>query len=143
MAGELPAGFPEVVESQGITVRWGGVNIVVTGIRYNRSAAGEVDVTGIRSFAWTDAANSDNRRVVKEVEYSVIDPGEVECDFVGPSTFDESWVGNRRLLTISGLDNAPSGVQAYLTNLSIQARAGELVTGSCTFRLSSDMTGVF
>lgn len=128
-------GFPEVAHSQGINLSWGSTQIRVTSLSYSRSAQNEVDVTAITSPAYVDPNNSSNKRAVKEVEYGLIDPGELQCEFVGPSTFNVSSIGCKNLITVMGLSNAPSQ-QAYLTNMSIQAKAGELVTGSCTFRLT-------
>lgn len=128
-------GFPEWQDSQGVTLKWAGEEIIVTSLSYSRSASAEVDVTGMDSTAYTDPKNSNNKRVVKEVEFGIIEPGELQCEFVGPSTFDESKIGCKGTLSVGGLDNAVSG-NAYLTNVQIQARAGESVTGSCTFRLA-------
>jgi hypothetical protein len=128
-------GFPNVAHSQGIDLSWGTTVIRVTSFSYSRSAQNEVDVTGMSSPAYIDPNNTNNKRSVKEVEYGLIDPGEVQCEFVGPSTFNLSSIGCKAPMSITGLSNAPSQ-QAYLTNISIQAKAGELVTGSCTFRLT-------
>ena len=129
-------GFPNVQAAQGVSLFWGLTQIIATSISYSRSAEAEIDVTSIDSTIYVDPNNSSNKRLEKTVEYGMVDLGEVQCEFIGPSTFDETWIGAKNQLTINGLDAAPSGTQAYLKNSSIQAKAGELVTGSCTFRLT-------
>lgn len=133
----MAEGFPNAPFAQGINVSWGGTEITVTAVSYSRSAEAEIDATSMYdSIVWIDNNNTENRRLVRDVQYGIVDYGEVQCEFIGPSTFDESKVGTKNNLTISGLDVAPSGIPAYLKSLSIQAKAGELVSGSCTFRLS-------
>jgi hypothetical protein len=128
-------GFPRFQTAQGVEISWGSTNITATSISYSMSAAGEVDVTSMDSTIYTDPNNTSNKRIVKEVEYGMIDPGEVQVEFIGPSTFDQSFIGQKNSLRITNLGSSDSA-DAYLTNLSIQAKAGELVTGSCTFRLA-------
>jgi hypothetical protein len=85
-----------------------------------------------------DDKNNTNRRVVrKSVEFAVVDLGEVNMEFVGPGGFNDSYIGMKSQLSITGsaAANFPTQ-QAFLTALSVQASAGELVRGNCTFRLS-------
>lgn len=128
--------FPSIEWAQGITVNWANQDIVVTSVSYSRSASAEIELTHMYSKIHTDPNNSDNRRVVREFEVGVVDLGEVQFEFFGPSSFTEDLIGTKGELMIDGLTNAPNGTMAYLTNLSIQAKAGELVSGSCTFKLS-------
>lgn len=127
--------FTSVTTCQGITLNWGGTTIGVTRLSVSRSSPSETDVTGI-SAAWRSDPNFSDRKVVyKELEYGVVDQGEISCDFFGPGTFDQTKLGMKAQLTISGYTPAVS-MPAYLTQLSTEVVAGDLIRGSCTFKLS-------
>lgn len=129
--------FTAAVGCQDITLRWGTTDIGVTSMQYSRSAAGEIDITAMSSEVVTDPNNTTHKLVKKSVDYGVIDMGELSCEFYGPGEFNESLVGTRRSLTVGGAVSATfSSVQAYLTQVSTQIAAGDLVKGSCTFKLS-------
>jgi hypothetical protein len=133
----MPA-WPKETAAQGITITWNGFTIIATSVSYSRQAPGEVDITSMESTVLTDKSNSNRRVVKKSVEFAVVDLGEVNIEFVGPGGFNDSYIGMKSQLSITGsaAANFPMGQQAFLTALSVQASAGELVRGNCTFRLS-------
>jgi hypothetical protein len=127
--------WPGATAAQGITITWNGFTIIATSVSYNRQAQGEVDITSMESTVQTDKNNSNRRVVRKSVEFAVVDLGEVNIEFVGPGGFNDTFIGMKSELSITGAANFPVH-QAFLTALSVQASAGELVRGNCTFRLS-------
>jgi hypothetical protein len=133
----MPAPFTAVIGAQGITLRWGTTGIGVTRMQYNKSAAAEIDTTGMNATVYQDANNTSRKFVRKSVDYAVVDLGELSCDFYGRGGFDESQVGGRNAISIDGL-TAFQSQQAYLTQISTEVVAGDLIRGSCTFRLSAD-----
>jgi hypothetical protein len=110
-------------------------------MQYNHAASGEIDMTSMSSTIYTDNNNSNHVMVRKCVDYSIVDMGELSCEFYGTGGFDESFVGTYNDLTVSGIGGdglvvQPNGIRAYLTQVSTQIEAGGLVKGSCTFKLS-------
>ena len=132
----MPDGFPLATLATGIDVTWGIHVLTVTSVSYSRAAAAEIDVTNLGSLYYGDPNNTDHKMVVKEIDFGMIELGEVQCEFFGASTFSESHIGTRAAISITNMANAPGGTQAYLTSLSINAKAGELISGSCTFKVS-------
>jgi hypothetical protein len=132
------ARWPEATAAQGIDITWNDFTITATSVSYNRQAQGEVDITSMESTTQTDRKNSKRMVVRKSVEFAVVDLGEVSMEFVGPGGFNDTFIGMKSKLAITGsaAANFPNDVQAFLTALSVQASAGELVRGNCTFRLS-------
>jgi hypothetical protein len=130
--------WPKETAAQGITITWNDFKIIATSVSYNRQAQGEVDITSMESTTQTDKNNSNRMVVRKSVEFAVVDLGEVSMEFVGPGGFNDTFIGMKSQISISGsaAANFPTGKQAFLTALSVQASAGELVRGNCTFRLS-------
>lgn len=130
-------GFPFAATAQGINVTWGTTTITITSLSYSRSAESEVDVTAMDSYLVSDTENTDRPpRLMKEVEYTIVDPGELQCEFIGPGDFGDEAPGLMKTLAVTGLTNCNGG-RAILKSMSVQAKAGELITGSCTFRLTS------
>lgn len=147
--------WPKAVAAQGIKITWGTTEIIATSVSYNRQAQGEIDITSMESSVLTDQENTNRRTVKKSIEFAVVDHGELNLEFVGPGGFNETHIGLKKKLVITGsgsgisistgsgvqvtgnpAENFPTGVQAFLTAISVQASAGELVRGNCTFRLS-------
>ena len=126
--------FTTVLSSQGITLSWGTTNIGVTRMSYSGSAAGEIDITSLSSTFVTDPGFSNHKLIKKDVDYSVIDLGELSCDFFGPCGFGINLLGTQRTLSVSGLSLSSP---AFLTAISHEVAVGELVRGSCTFKLSN------
>jgi len=126
--------FTTELSSQGITISWGTTVIGVTRMSYSGSAAGEIDITSLSSISVTDPNFSNHKLVKKDVDYSVIDLGELSCDFFGPCGFGINLLGTQRLLSVSRLN---LGSPAFLTAISHEVVVGELVRGSCTFKLSN------
>lgn len=127
--------FTAVQSSHGITLSWGTTNIGVTSMQYSRSAAAEIDTTGFTNTINQDPDNTDRKYIVRSVDYAVVDPGELSCEFYGPGGFNENFLGIKRVLSLTGLTTGPS-TQAVLTQISTQLAVGDLIKGSCTFRLS-------
>lgn len=146
--------WPEAVAASGISITWGTTEIIATSVSYNRQAQGEIDITSMESVTLQDKQNSSRYLIKKSIEFAVIDHGELNIEFVGPGGFNETHIGLKNAMKITGsgrgftigpggrstigspAENFPTGVQAFLTALSVQASAGELVRGNCTFRLS-------
>lgn len=126
--------FTTELSSQGIVLNWGTTAIGVTRMSFSGSAAGEVDITSMNSTVVTDDNNTDHRLIKKEIDYSIIDLGEVSCDFFGPVGFNVDLLGTKNTLSVNGLNlNSP----AFLSAISSEVVVGELVRGSCTFKLSN------
>lgn len=125
--------FTTELSSQGITLFWGDTEIGVTSMRWSGSAAAEVDITSMDSNVVEDEEYSSRKLVKKSVDYAVIDPGELSCEFFGPGGFTVDQIGSQKTLTVNGTDLS---AQAFLTGMSQEIVAGELVKGSCTFRLT-------
>ena len=126
--------FTTELSSQGITLSWGTTTIGVTRMSYSGSSAGEVDITSMSSTVVTDPNNTDHRLVKKDIDFSVIDLGELSCDFFGPAGFGIDVLGTKNSLSVSGLNLSSP---AFLTAISHEVVVGELVRGSCTFKLSN------
>jgi hypothetical protein len=136
-------------------IRWGTTEIIATNISYSRQAQAEVDMTSMESRVELDPENTGRRRVRKSIEFAVMDHGELTIEFVGPGGFNDTHVGLKKTLTVTGTgtgvtnaggggltvtgsaaQNFPNNVKAFLTAISVQAAAGDLVRGNCTFRIS-------
>jgi hypothetical protein len=89
----------------------------------------------MESTSAVDPNFSTHKLMKKSVDYSVIDLGEISCDFFGPHGFDIEDLGTQRTLSVSGLSLSSP---AFLTAMSSEVVAGELVRGSCTFKLSNE-----
>jgi hypothetical protein len=126
--------FTSVLSSQGITLDWGSTKIGVTRMSYSGSAAGEIDITSMNSTYVTDPNYSDHKLMKKDVDFSVIDLGELSCDFFGPCGFGIDLLGTQRTLSVSSLNLSSP---AFLTAISHEVVVGELVRGSCSFKLSN------
>jgi hypothetical protein len=105
-------------------------------MQHTASAAAEIDITSMQSSVFTDQFLPRRRIVSKSVDYAISDPGELSCEFYGPGGFNYTLLGQQRSLSVPGL---PGGgvIPAFLTQISTQIVAGELVKGSCTFKLSA------
>ena len=125
--------FTTELSSQGITINWGTTVIGVTRMSYSGSAAAEVDITSMNSTYVTDPNFSDRKLMKKVVDFGVIDLGELSCDFFGPSGFGTDLIGTQRDLSVTNLNFSSP---AFLTAISTEVVVGELVRGSCTFKLS-------
>lgn len=128
--------FTAAVGCQGLTLKWGTTDIGVTSLKYSGSAAAEIDITGVDGTIITDTENTNRKLIKKTIDYAVIDMGEVSCDFFGPGEFDAKLLGSKRLLKLDGNTSIVFSVQAFLTQISLDIAAGDLVKGSCTFKLS-------
>ena len=126
--------FTAVLSSQGITAQWGTTVIGVTRMSYSGSAAGEIDITSMSSTYIADPNFSNHKLIKRDVDYSVIDLGELNCEFFGPGGFNIDLLGTQRTLTVAGIDLSSP---AFLTAISSEVVAGELVRGTCTFKLSN------
>lgn len=128
--------FTTELSSQGITLTWGTTEIGVTRLSYSGSAAAEIDITSLDQSTYVTDPNFSNHKLMKKsVDYGVIDLGEVSCDFFGPAGFNIDLLGTQRSLSVSGLSLSSP---AFLTAISHEVVVGELVRGSCTFKLSNE-----
>ena len=135
------------VSSQGIRLRFGTTvndEIEVISISTTSSAEGEIDITGTNATVLSDGANTGNKVVIREIDYGLIDLGEIQVEFFGPAGA-ASWLGMKRQVSFQGggTDSTPklnSGTRTtygIVTNLSTQIVAGDLVKGTLTLRLSN------
>ena len=100
------------------------------------AAGGEVDMTSMKSLVYVDPSNTKHKIVLKDYDYAVKEPGELSIEFFGPAP-DHTFVGLRNLITFTGSATTPiKSLNAFLTQSATQFVAGELVKGSCTFRLT-------
>jgi hypothetical protein len=128
--------FTAIQSCQGITLQWGSTRIGVTRLSYSRSSPSEIDVSSFQSNQFTDPDNTNRRVLIKDVDYAICDKGEITCDFFGAGSFGIDQLGMMKPISIAGLNNGPSG-QAYLTQISTEVVAGDLVRGTCTFKLTN------
>lgn len=131
--------FTSAVAVAGVVMRWGTTQINALSLQVSYGAEGEIDMTGINAAAVvTDPLNSQHKLVAKSVDYSIIDIGELSCEYLGPGQFNTTLIGSKRPLTITiAGSTAFSWIsQAFLTRNDHQMQAGDLVRGSCTFRFS-------
>lgn len=125
--------------SHGLSCTWGTTSFSVASLQYNESASGEIDVTGMDSGTAVDPNWSARKLVYKSTEYSVIDPGEVQLEFIATAAEMSlsGATGQKRQLTFSGATNSFSVTwMAILTQFSAQMQVGEFVRGNCTFKLT-------
>lgn len=130
--------FTAFQSSHGVSLAWGTTRIGLTSMQYSRSAAAEIDTTGFNNTVFQDPQNTNRKMLVKSVDYAIVDPGELSCEFYGPGGFNETLIGIKRHLSLAsadGVSNSPSG-PAVLTQISTQLAVGDLIKGSCTFKLS-------
>lgn len=125
--------FTTALSSHGITLSWGTTTIGVTSMQWSGSSAGEIDITSMESAVVEDEDWSTHKLVMKSVDYSVVDLGELTCEFFGPGGFTTYQIGTQKLLTVGGTNLSRP---AFLTRIGYQISVGEYVKGSCTFRLS-------
>lgn len=131
----MPGDFTTELSSQGITLSWGDTEFGVTSMRWSGSAASEIDITSMGSETVADEDYSTHVLVKKAIDFAVIDLGELSCEFFGPGGFTTDQIGSQKTLTVNGTNlSAP----AFLTGMSQEIVAGELVKGSCTFKLSNE-----
>lgn len=130
---------PPNLSPSNVKLKWGPIELIATGISYSRTASGEIDFTNINSTILEDPAYTDRKVLKKRVEFGVVDLGELSVEFFGPGGFDDTYVGMKKILNVTGnnVSTFPLGVPAYLVAISVQAAAGEMVRGNCTFRLSA------
>lgn len=128
--------FTSVQSCQGILLKWGTTEIGVVSMEYNRSSPVVIDITGMDAELVTDSQNTQHKLVKKSFDCCEIDLGELTCEFYGPGGFDERLVGCKRDLTVTNVSHAPSATKAFLTRISTQIAAGDLIKGNCTFKLS-------
>lgn len=131
--------FTSAVAVAGVVLKWGTTQINPVSLQVSYGAEGEVDMTGMDVAAVvTDPLNTQHKLVMKSVDYSIVDIGELSCEYLGPGQFNTTLVGTKRPLTISIAGQAGFGwsAQAFLTRNEHQMQAGDLVRGSCSFRFS-------
>lgn len=131
--------FTSAVAVAGVALKWGTTQINPVSLQVSYGAEGEVDMTGMNAAAVvTDPLNSQHKLVAKSVDYSIIDIGELSCEYLGPGQFNTTLVGTKRPLTISIARQTGFSwsSQAFLTRNDHQMQAGDLVRGSCTFKFS-------
>ena len=132
------------LSSQGLSCKWGLTSFLVTSLQYSTSASAEMDVTGMDAGVVADPNWSDRKLVYKSTEYAVVDPGEVQIEFIAnPSAvLLANEVGRKRELTFEKSDDEqdPGAFSvtwnAILTQFSTQMQLGEYVRGNCTFKLT-------
>jgi hypothetical protein len=136
----------EPFSSHCLSFSWGENAFNATSIKRSASSAVEVDVTHMESKITSDPQNTDRKMIWKEVESSVVEPGEVAIEFFAVSTqmyaLPEA-IGWKQLLTVTERDldgndtgNVLVSYQAILTKVDLDAAVGEFVRGSATFKLS-------
>ncbi len=144
----LPGGEP--VSSQGVSCSWGDVTMTATSVQFQQAAAAEYDITGFDARITADPGNTCHFLVTKSVDYAVIEPGELNVDFIANMSALglTSKIGLSKLVTFkqqpsSGgsalIQSAPSfniTATAFLTSISLNAQVGQFITGNCTFKLS-------
>lgn len=128
-----------MISSQGLSCSWGDITMGVVSLQRSRSATSEIDTTSFNSEVVYDQQNTDHAMVVKSIDYAVIDPGEVGVSFQATTDILSllDYVGAKRTLSFSSEDGS-FGVSygAFLTQISFDAKLGEFITGSCTFKLT-------
>lgn len=125
------------LSSHDLECTWGTTSFRVTSLQYSRSASAEVDVTGMDSTAIADPNWSDRRLVFKSTEYGVVDPGEVQLEFIANAgaMLLSNRIGHKDNLSF-GNAGFSVAVNAILTQFSSQMQVGEFVRGNCTFKLT-------
>lgn len=130
-----PHGGPNA--TAGLECTWGTYTLNVKSLSYSRSAAAEIDITGMDSSLITDDNWSNRKLVIKSTEYSVIDPGEVQLEFT-TNAFGltlSGWIGKKNELKFK-TDEFEVASKAILTQFSMQMQVGEFVTCNCTFKFT-------
>lgn len=130
-----PHGSPTA--TKGLECTWAGFTFEVKSLSYSRSAAAEIDITCMGSAVETDSNNSTRKLVVKSVEYGIVDPGEVQLEFVTNVTglTLSGFIGRKSELKFN-TDEFEVASQAVLTQFSSQMQVGEFVTCNCTFKFT-------
>jgi len=135
MALLSPHGSPTA--SKGLECTWAGFMLNVKSLSYSRSASAEVDITCMDSSAQTDEKNSTRRLTVKSVDYGIIDPGEVQLEFLtGANGLTLSSLIGRKSELKFKTDEFEVASQAILTQFSMQMQVGEFITCNCTFKFT-------
>jgi len=135
MALLSPHGSPTA--TNGLECTWAGFRFAVRSLSYSRSASAEVDITCMDSSAETDSNNSTRRLAVKSVEYGIVDPGEVQLEFLASAAglTLSNLIGRKSELSFS-TDEFEVASQAILTQFSSQMQVGEFITCNCTFKFT-------
>jgi hypothetical protein len=122
--------------SQGIKFKFNGVTYTATSISVSKSR-GEINATGTDIEAGTTCFSRYRPGGLKSMEIKVDWIGATlpPTDDVKGIEFGGSGPGSGEGLTGESLGNS---AKALCTGLTMTAQAGELIKGSCTFKISVD-----
>ena len=141
--------YKDPLASQGVTLKWGTVTFTAVSVQYSASVAGEMDITSMSSRMVADTQYPNRKLVMRSVDYSVVDPGELSIEFISTTndfSVVTSSIGMQKVLRFEKPNEAQTGLasgsafsvtaHAFITQYGYQAQVGDFIRGSCTFKLS-------
>lgn len=125
--------MPEIPDSQGATLYFKGVELGVLQGASPAFAAGSVhEVTSLRSPV---IGSGQNARVIKQYNCTSIEPGTMQCRFLGTSDLARNDVGGPGTLVFSWPNGQISGA-AFCSDLQADFSVGQLQQWTATFQFT-------
>jgi hypothetical protein len=121
---------PNIPDSQGATLFFNGVQLgVLQGAKPAFAAGGVQEVTSMRSPV---LGSGQNARVLKQYNCTSIEPGTMQCSFLGAADLARNDVGGPGTLVFSWPDGEISG-QAFCSDLQADFTVGQVRQWTATF----------
>lgn len=122
--------MPDIPDSQGATLYFNGVQLgVLQGVSPAFAAGGVQEVTSMRSPV---VGQGQNARVLKQYNCTSIEPGTMQCRFLGTADLARNSVGGPGLLVFSWPNGQLSG-QAFCSDLTADFAVGQVQQWTATF----------
>lgn len=122
-----------VPDSQGATLYFNGIQLgVLQGTSPAFAAGGVQEVTSMRSPV---LGSGQSARVLKQYNCTSIEPGTMQCKFLGSADLARNDVGGPGTLVFSWPDGQISG-QAFCSDLQAEFTVGQLRQWTATFQFT-------
>ena len=125
--------MPYIPDSHGATLFFNGVQLgVLQGVVPAFAAGGVQEVTSTRSPV---VGSGQNARVLKQYNCTSIEPGTMQCSFLGAADLARNDVGGPGMLVFSWPGGQISG-QAFCSELQADWTVGQIRQWTATFRFT-------
>lgn len=125
--------MPNVPDAQGATLVFNGVELgVVQGVSPVFAAGNVSEVTSLRSAVIGQGQNS---RVIRQYNCTSIEPGTMQCRFLGAADLARNDVGGPGMLVFSWPDGSLSGA-AFCSSLEADWTVGQVRQWTATFQFT-------
>ena len=125
--------MPDVPDSQGATLYFNGVQLgVLQGVSPSFAAGNVSEMTSVRSPV---IGQGQNARVIKQYNCTSIEPGTMQCRFIGNADLARSDVGGPGVLVFSWPGGQISGA-AFCSDLQADFSVGQVRQWTATFQFT-------